>query len=100
MMYLITAYATFASISVAQAASFMITQKLGEAVSSSKSFLSDAQSKNPLAEALQEKFSSLGNNQKEPAVQVIPAAYSAKKRGKSGKKGGRPSLFGRGPMSF
>ncbi|EJF81405.1 Uncharacterised protein [Candidatus Bartonella washoeensis] len=104
MMYLITAYATFASISVAQAASFMVTQKFVEGVSSSKSFFADAQINNPLCEALREKFSSLGNNQKEPAVQLVPVASSSQKRRGSGQgrgRGkGRPSLFMRSPMSF
>ncbi|MGF7157565.1 hypothetical protein [Bartonella heixiaziensis] len=102
IIYFITAYATFASISVAQSASLMVAQKLIERASSSKSLFSDAHAQigNPLGEAFQTKFSPIINNQQGQAAQLVPVTYQAEKGRKSRRGKGRPKLFWRGPMSF
>ncbi|WP_409361532.1 hypothetical protein ACRPOS_000705 [Bartonella heixiaziensis] len=102
MIYFITAYATFASISVAQSASFIVAQKLVEGVSSSKSLLSDAHTQigNPLGEPFRTKFSPIINNQQGQAAQLVPVTYRAEKGRKSCRGKGRPKLFWRSPMSF
>ncbi|WP_317992811.1 hypothetical protein [Bartonella gliris] len=97
MIYFITACATFASISLAQAASLIATQKLREGGPSSKSVFSDAQTGNLLGEVLRTKFSSISKHQREQAAQLVPVSSPTKKRGKPR---GRPKLSSRGPVSF
>ncbi|GAA5105786.1 hypothetical protein [Bartonella jaculi] len=99
MIYFITAYATFASISMAQAASLIGAQKLVEGIFSSKSSLFDAQIGNPLGEVLRTKFC---NHQRGQAAQLVPVASSSNKKRRGPPRGGkkRPNLFTKSPMSF
>nr|WP_019220646.1 hypothetical protein [Bartonella senegalensis] len=104
LRYFITASATFFSISVAQAATvgLVVTQKLLDGVSSSKSFLADAHRNKSLGGISQAEFACLDNNQ-EKAVELVTVASSNQRRGSRGGRGrggGRPSLSSRSGMSF
>ncbi|AGF75382.1 hypothetical protein [Bartonella vinsonii] len=103
LKYFITAFATFASISVVQGASLIVAQKLKQSISSaipSKASFFPQQVSNSLSEVIQTNFSCIENNQESGAVELIPVASSSKRRGPRGGKKGRPSLFTRGPMSL
>ncbi|UNE54601.1 hypothetical protein [Bartonella machadoae] len=96
--YFITTFATFFSISVAQGGSLKAVQKRVEGIPSS--VFPNEQGSYSLSKAFQAKFSCLDNDQQQQAVKLVPVSSSAKRKGpRSGRKGGRPSLF-RGPMSF
>ncbi|MCZ2158095.1 hypothetical protein NPX99_02160 [Bartonella sp. 220] len=102
LKYFITAFTTFASISVAQGASLMVAQKLKQSISSaisSKDSFSTKQASNSLSEIIQTNFSCIDNGQWKKAVKLVPVASFSKRKG-PGKKRGRPSLSTRGPMSY
>ncbi|WP_336294513.1 hypothetical protein [Bartonella sp. CB169] len=104
LKYFIIAFATFISVTVAQGASLVTSQKLVQGISSvvsSKSFLESLQLSNPLAEAFQRKFSGIDSEQEKAAVKFVPVLSSPKRRGSrfSGKRT-RTNLFLRSPMSF
>ncbi|WP_019219905.1 hypothetical protein [Bartonella florencae] len=100
----ITAFATFFSISVAQGASFLSNQKLGQGTSfvfSPESFFSKKKLSDNLFEDFQASSSCLDEIQREAAVELLPVSYSNKRKGHRSKyPRSRPSLFKRGPMSF
>ncbi|EJF98887.1 hypothetical protein MEI_00054 [Bartonella vinsonii subsp. arupensis Pm136co] len=101
LKYFITAFTTFASISVAQGTNLMMAQKLKQSMSSvipSVDSFTIQQASNSLSEIIQTNFSCIENNQGREAVELVPVASSSKRRGHRGKRG-RPNLF-KGPMSF
>ncbi|GAA5098408.1 hypothetical protein [Bartonella acomydis] len=104
LKYIITAFATFFSISVAQGASFLSAQKLGQGISStvsSESFFSKKQFSDTLSEVLQTEFSCVADSQQKAAVELVPVSYLGKRRGYRPKHPRpRPNLFNRDPMSY
>ncbi|PIT70812.1 hypothetical protein [Bartonella tribocorum] len=105
--YFITAFATFASISVAQSASFLSSQKLIEGISAvvpPKDIFSSEQLSKILSEVAQMELSCTNNSQCITAAKLIPVSHSGKKIFQKPKKGsgkGRRSHFiRRGPMSY
>ncbi|WP_375618017.1 hypothetical protein [Bartonella sp. AC134YNZD] len=105
--YFITAFATFASISVAQGASFLSSQKLIEGIPSlvpPRDLFSSEQLSKIFSEVVQMELSCTHNNQCITAAKLVPVSYSGKKRFQKPKKGSgkgrRPDLFGRSPMSY
>ncbi|WP_375703471.1 hypothetical protein [Bartonella sp. AD13SXNS] len=105
--YFITAFATFASISVAQGASFLSSQKLIEGVPSLVppiDLFSSEQLSKIFSEVVQMELSCTHNNQCITAAKLVPVLHSGKKRGHYPKRGsgkrGRPNLFARSPMSY
>lgn len=101
MKYLITALATFFSISVAQGAS-LLTAQLGQGIPStvsSENLFSQKQPSDPLSKFSQAD-SSYRDDSREEAVELVPASYSPKRRGQKLKKPRpRPDIF-KGPMSY
>lgn len=105
--YFITAFATFSSISFAQGASFLSSQKFIEGISAvvpPRDLFSSEQLSKILSEVVQMELSCTNNSQFVTAVNLVPVSHSGKKRGPKPKKGpgkrGRPNLFARSPMSF
>ncbi len=105
--YFITTFATFASISIAQGASFLASQNLIQRASSVVSpigFFSGEQLRRVLSEVFQIELSCTNNNEYITAAKLVPVSHSGKKRGYNSKKGprkrGRPNLFTRSPTSF
>lgn len=101
--YFITAFATFASISVAEGASFLSSQKLIEGISAvvpPRDLFSSEQLSKFLSEVVQMEFSCTHNSQCITAANLVPVSHSGKKPKKGPGKRKRPNLFGRGPMSF
>lgn len=101
--YFITAFATFASISVAQGASFLSSQKLIEGISSvvpPRDLFFSEQLSRILSEIVQMELSCTHNSQCITAVNLVPVSHSGKKPKKGPRKRRRPDLFGKGPMSF
>ncbi|VEJ44851.1 hypothetical protein [Bartonella vinsonii] len=101
LKYFITAFTTFASISVAQGAGLEGVQKIIQGISSvisSEDSFPNEKIRNNFSEAFQANFSCIDNNQWRGA-ELMLVASSPKRRGPKGNRGGRPSLF-RGPMSF
>ncbi len=101
--YFITAFATFASISVAQGASFLSSQKLIEGISAVvplRDLFSSEQLSKILSEVVQMELSCTHNSQCMTAVNLIPISHSGKKPKKGPGKRKRPGLFERSPMSF
>ncbi|MBB5073417.1 hypothetical protein HNQ69_000538 [Bartonella callosciuri] len=97
--YFITAFATFASISIAQGASFMTAQKLVQGVSFND-FLLNEKVRSSLDKVFQERSPYLDNDQWKVDVELVPVSSSSRKRGSgSGGRSRRPTLS-RGPMSF
>ncbi|WP_375638372.1 MULTISPECIES: hypothetical protein [unclassified Bartonella] len=105
--YFITAFATFASISMAQGASFLASQNLIQRASSAVppiGFFTGEQLRKLLSEVFQIELSCTNNSESITAAKLVPVLHSGKKRDhypkrRLGKKG-RPNLFARGPMSF
>ncbi|EJF84242.1 hypothetical protein MCU_00910 [Bartonella elizabethae Re6043vi] len=105
--YFIAAFATFFSISVAQGAGFLSSQKFTEGISTvflPKDLFSSEQLSKILSEVVQMELSCTKNSQCMTAVQLIPVSHSGKKRFQKPKKGSgkgkRPNLFARSPMSY
>ncbi|WP_273757824.1 hypothetical protein [Bartonella sp. AU55XJBT] len=105
--YFITAFATFFSISVAQGAGFLSSQKSTEGLSSvvlPRDLFSRKQFSKILSEVVQMELSCINNSQCMTAAQLVPVSHSGKKRGpkpkKGPRKGKRPNLFARSPMSY
>ncbi|WP_375673188.1 hypothetical protein [Bartonella sp. TS82HLJMH] len=105
--YFITAFATFASISIAQGASFLASQNLIQRAFSAVppiDLFSGEQLRKVLSEVFQIELSCTDNSEFITSAKLVPVSHSGKKRGYSPKKGpgkgGRPNLFRRGPMSF
>ncbi|WP_212111195.1 hypothetical protein [Bartonella queenslandensis] len=101
--YFITAFATFASISVAQGSSFLSSQKLIEGISSvipPRDLFSSKQLSKILSEIVQMELSCTHNSQCMAAADLVPVSHSGKKPKKGPGKRRRPDLFRRGPMSF
>ncbi|ACS50625.1 hypothetical protein [Bartonella grahamii] len=105
--YFITAFATFASISIAQGASFLASQNLIQRASSAVppiGLFSSEQLRKVLYEVFQIELSCTNNSEYITAAKLVPVSHSGKKRGYNPKKGpgkrGRPNLFTRSPMSF
>lgn len=101
MKYLITALATFFSISVAQGAS-LLTAQLEQGISSagaSGNLFSQKQPSDSLSK-LSQAASSYRDDNREAAVELVSASSSGKRRGHGPKKPRpRPSIF-KGPMSY
>ncbi|WP_375658893.1 hypothetical protein [Bartonella sp. MR30HLJHH] len=105
--YFITAFATFASISIAQGASFLASQNLIQRASSAVppiGFFSGEPLRKVLSEVFQIELSCTNNSEYITAAKLVLVSHSGKKRGynpkkRSGKRG-RPNLFTRSPMSF
>ncbi len=105
--YFMTTFATFASISVAQGASFLFSQKLIQDISTivpPRDLFSSERSRKILSEVFQRKPSCRNNSECITAAQLVPVLHSGKERShypkkRSGKRG-RPNLFARGPMSY
>ncbi|WP_375649518.1 hypothetical protein [Bartonella sp. OT172YNZD] len=105
--YFITAFATFASISIAQGASFLASQNFIQRASSAVppiGLFSSEQLRKVLSEVFQIEFSCINNSECITAAKLVPVSHSGKKRGYNSKKGlgkrGRTNLFTRSPMSF
>ncbi|WP_254473345.1 hypothetical protein [Bartonella sp. B1098] len=105
--YFITAFVTFSSISFAQGAGFLSSQKFIEGISSvvlPRDLFSREQFSKILSEVVQMELSCTENNQCMTAAQLVPVSHSGKKRGPKPKKGpgtrNRPNLFARSPMSY
>ncbi|MET3560404.1 hypothetical protein ABID39_001101 [Bartonella japonica] len=102
--YFIATFATFASISAAQGASFVVVQKLAErtpSAISSEDFSFGNRVCNVLSEVFQKESSCIDNCYRSTAVELVAAPSSHRKRGpRSRNNGRRPNLFGRSPMSF
>ncbi len=105
--YFMTTFATFASISVAQGASFLFSQKLIQDISTivlPRDLFSSEQLSKIFSEVVQMELSCTNNNQCITAAKLVPVLHSGKKRGHYPKKGlgkgRRPDLFRRSPMSY
>ncbi|WP_375623093.1 MULTISPECIES: hypothetical protein [unclassified Bartonella] len=105
--YFITTFATFASISITQSASFLASQNLVQRASSTIppiGFFSGEQLCKLLSEVFQIELSCTNNSECITAAKLVPVLHSGKKRDHYPKKRpgkrGRPNLFARGPMSF
>ncbi|WP_330169445.1 hypothetical protein [Bartonella grahamii] len=105
--YFITAFATFASISIAQGANFLASQKLKEGISAavpSIDLFSAEQLRKVLSEVVQMELSCTNNSECITAAKLVPVSHSGKKKFQKPKKGPgkgkRPSLSERNPMSF
>ncbi|WP_246257291.1 hypothetical protein [Bartonella gabonensis] len=105
--YFITAFATFFSISFAQGASFLSSQRFIEGISSvvpSRDFCSRARLSKILSEVVQMELSCKNNGQYITAAKLVPVSHSGKKKFQKPKKGlgkgKRPNLFSRNPMSY
>ncbi len=105
--YFITAFATFASISITQGASFLAAQNLIQRASSaipSRGLFSGEQLHRVLSEVFQIELSCTNNSECITAAKLVAVSHSGKKRGYNPKrrtgKRGRPNLFSRSPMSF
>ncbi|PIT69590.1 hypothetical protein [Bartonella tribocorum] len=101
--YFITAFATFSSISLAQGASFLSSQKFIEGISAvvpPRDFFSGKQLSKIFSEVVQMELSCTNNSQCITADKLVPVSYSGKKPKKGPGKKKRPNLFRRGPMSF
>ncbi|WP_246046891.1 hypothetical protein [Bartonella mastomydis] len=105
--YFITAFATFFSISFAQGAGFLSSQKFTEGLSSvilPRDLFFREQLSKILSEVVQMELSCTKNNQCMTAAQLVPVSHSGKKKGPKPKKGPtkgkRPNPFARSPMSY
>ncbi|WP_375649441.1 hypothetical protein [Bartonella sp. MU70NMGDW] len=105
--YFITAFATFASISIAQGASFLASQNLIQRASSavpSIGLFSSEQLRKVLSEVFQIELSCTNNSECITEAKLVPVSHSGKKRDSNPKrrtgKRGRPNLFSRNPLSF
>ncbi|MBX4335500.1 hypothetical protein [Bartonella raoultii] len=102
--YFITACVTFFSISFAQGASFLISQKFGEKIfsaDSSRDFIFSKQLSDTLSQVFQMEVLGLNNHQQQVAVKLVPVSSVAKKRAQPNKgRKGRPKLSVRNPFSL
>lgn len=102
--YFITAFITFSSISLAQGASFLASQKLGEKISSViplRDLSFSKQLGDTLSQILRAEFLDFNNDQQKAAVQLVSASPAIKgKKRKPKTKKERPKLSVRNPFSI
>ncbi|EJF75407.1 hypothetical protein HWV54_05130 [Bartonella alsatica] len=98
MKYIITAFAIFASISIAEGASFVVAQKLEQRIFSSAS--SNEQGNSTVSEIFQGEFSYIDNGQRRAVVKLVPVSHRGKKRDLGSRKNFKRPKFSRGPLSF
>lgn len=102
--YFIATFATFASISAAQGAGFVVAQKLAERIPStipSGDFSFGKQVSNVLSEVFQKESFCISNPYRSTDVELVAAPSSHRKRGPGPQKNRRrPNPFSKSPMSF